>query len=195
MKKNNSIVNLALAAMFLGLGLVLPFLTGQIKVIGKMLLPMHIPVLLCGLICGPGFGLTVGAILPIMRSLLFTMPVMYPSAIAMAFELASYGFIIGYLYNKSRWKCIKSLYRSLIASMVGGRVIWGIVTAILFGLKGEAYSFSAFIAGGFTSAIPGIILQLVAIPGIMVALDRTKLVPFSKMKKHHKNLKEREAIQ
>ena len=87
--KKNSLLNLVLSAMFLALGLVLPFLTGQIKEIGNMLLPMHIPVMLCGLVCGPQYGLLVGAITPILRSSLFGMPVMYPHAINMVFELYS----------------------------------------------------------------------------------------------------------
>ena len=51
-KINQMLKNLTLAAMFLAAGLVLPFVTGQIPQIGSMLLPMHLPVLLCGLVCG-----------------------------------------------------------------------------------------------------------------------------------------------
>ena len=87
--KNNTLKKTILAAMFLGLGLVLPFLTGQIKEIGNMLLPMHIPVLLCGLICGWQYGIAVGFIMPILRSFLFSMPHMFPNAVSMAFELAN----------------------------------------------------------------------------------------------------------
>ena len=80
---------LTLSAAFLGLGLVLPFLTGQVPQVGSMLLPMHIPVLLCGIICGWEYGLAVGAILPLLRSVIFGMPPMYPTALAMTFELAA----------------------------------------------------------------------------------------------------------
>ena len=75
---HNFLKNMALAALFLAIGLVLPFFTGQIPAVGKMLLPMHIPVLLCGLICGWQWGLGVGFVLPVLRSVLFSMPVMYP---------------------------------------------------------------------------------------------------------------------
>ena len=180
--KNNALKNLVLSAMFLGLGLTLPFLTGQIQSIGNMLLPMHVPVLLCGLICGWQYGLTVGFILPILRSLLFTMPIMYPAAIAMAFELATYGFTVGFLYSRSKWQCIKTLYRSLIISMIAGRVVWGAAQVILLGIGGKAFTFAAFISGAVLNAIPGIVLQLVLIPVIMVALNRAKLVP--PFKKH-----------
>ena len=171
--KNKKLLNIALSAMFLSLCLVLPFFTGQIKEIGNMLLPMHIPVMLCGLICGWQYGLIVGAAAPIMRSLLFSMPIMFPSAISMAFELATYGFMIGILFSKSKWNCIKSLYRSLIISMVAGRVVWGLVQTIILGLGGNGFTLSMFISGAFTKAIPGIILQLVLIPQIMLLLGKT----------------------
>ena len=77
MQKNNlnpRVQNLALSAMFMAIGLVLPFLTGQIPQIGSMLLPMHLPVLLCGLICGWQYGGLVGFVLPLLRYLLFGMP-------------------------------------------------------------------------------------------------------------------------
>lgn len=181
----NSIKNLTLAAMFLALCMVMPFLTGQIPQIGSMLLPMHLPVLLCGLICGWKYGLAVGAIAPIMRSLIFGMPPMFPSAITMAFELATYGFVIGWLFAHAKWQCIKSLYRCMIVAMLAGRLVWGIVSAVVVGVWGEGFTFAAFLAGAFTNAIPGIILQLLLVPAIMLFLHKTHLVPF----KNHKAVK------
>ena len=159
--------------MFLALGLVLPFLTGQIQQIGSMLLPMHIPVILCGLVCGWKFGLGVGLIMPLLRSAVFSMPVFYPNAVAMAFELAAYGFIIGFLFEKSKWKCLKSLYKCLFAGMIGGRLIWGVAMVALLGLNGGEFTLSAFVSGAFLNAIPGIVLQLVAIPAIMLILKKS----------------------
>lgn len=176
--KKNNLLKLVLSAMFLALGLVLPFLTGQIKEIGNMLLPMHIPVMLCGLVCGWQYGLIVGAIVPIMRSALFGMPVMFPSAIGMAFELATYGFVIGYLFSHAKWKCIKSLYRCLLMAMVCGRVVWGIVQCFLLGLGGNGFTLSMFLSGAILKAVPGIILQLVLIPAVMLILGKTHLVHF-----------------
>lgn len=173
----------ALGAMFLAIGIVLPFFTGQIPQVGSMLLPMHIPVLLCGLICGWKYGLAVGFILPIMRSALFIMPPMFPTAVAMAFELAAYGFISGFMYQNARWHCIKSLYRCVLAAMVGGRIVWGTAMVLLTGIGENGFTFAAFLAGAFLNAIPGIILQLVFIPAVMLALDKTHLVPFGKNKK------------
>lgn len=178
--QKKSVWNLTLAAMFLAIGMVLPFLTGQIRQIGNMLLPMHIPVLLCGLVCGWQYGLIIGLILPIFRSLLFSMPVMFPTAIAMAFELAAYGAVAGFLYSRSHWQCMIALYRSLIAAMLSGRVVWGVVQMVLLGIRGNQFTFQMFFAGAFVNAIPGIILQLILIPTIMVALNRTGLVRFTR---------------
>lgn len=183
MKKRN-LQNLVISAMFLAIGLVLPFFTGQIQQIGSMLLPMHFPVILCGLICGWKFGLGVGLILPLLRSLLFSMPPMYPTAIAMAFELAAYGFFVGFLFSHAKWQCIKSLYRCLIISMVLGRVVWGIAMTVLLGFGADGFTFSAFLSGALLNAIPGIIAQLILIPAVMLALDKTHLVQFKKNAEH-----------
>lgn len=162
--KNNRLKKTVLSAMFLSIGMILPLFTSQIKEIGDSLLPMHIPIMLCGLICGPANGLIVGIILPVLRSLLFSMPPIYPQSIWMACELGTYGFIIGFLY---RFRGNKNLYFSLVVSMIAGRIVWGIMKALLLGIAGKAFTIEAFIVGGFIDAIPGIILQLVLIPLIM----------------------------
>lgn len=180
--KKNELKNLVIAAMLLALGLVLPFLTGQIQQIGNMLLPMHFPVILCGLICGWKYGLGVGFILPLLRSAIFGMPVMYPNAFAMAFELAAYGFFVGFLFSHAKWQCIKSLYRCLIMSMLLGRVVWGVVMTVILGLGADGFTLTAFLTSAFINAIPGIIAQLVLIPAIMLALDKTHFVRFKNAK-------------
>lgn len=174
---------LALSAMFMAVGIVLPFFTGQIPQIGKMLLPMHIPVFLCGLICGWQYGAAVGFILPLFRSVIIGMPPLFPVASSMAFEMAVYGFVAGFLYNRSRWQCIISLYRALFAAMIAGRVVWGMTQIIFLGITGSDFTFEMFLAGALLNAVPGILIQLIFIPAIMVALNRTGLVRFHKKHK------------
>ena len=161
---------LVYSAMCLALCLVLPFLTGQIPEIGSMLLPKHIPVLLCGFLCGAGWGAAVGFTAPLLRHLLFSMPPM-PGCISMAFELATYGLVVGLLHKKMG-KSMKGVYGSLICAMVAGRLVWGAAQMAIMGLNGGSFPFSAFVAGAFTSAIPGIVLQLVLIPVLVRALDK-----------------------
>ena len=183
-KQNHNFVrSLVLSALFLALGLVLPFFTGQIPQIGSMLLPMHIPVFLCGLICGWQYGLAVGFIAPMLRMVLFGMPPLL-TAVAMAFELAAYGAIAGFLYNRSRWQCVVALYRSLLIAMVGGRIVWAAVRVVMTGVAGEPFTWQIFLSGALLNAIPGIILQLVFIPALMVALDRTGMVHFRREKEN-----------
>ena len=183
-KIKSMLKNLCLAAMFVAIGLVLPFVTGQVPKFGSMLLPMHIPVLLCGLICGWRYGLMVGFLLPPLRFVLFGMPPIFPTGMAMAFELATYGLLAGLLYSRSRWKCIIALYRCLIAAMVGGRVVWGAAMVVLTGLSGSTFGWAVFMSGAFFNAIPGIVLQLTVIPAVMVALDKTGMVRFHHEHRH-----------
>lgn len=167
---------LVFSAMFIAIGIVLPFFTAQIKEIGDTLLPMHIPVLLCGFICGPWYGLACGFITPLLRSLLFSMPPIYPAAVWMAFELGTYGLVSGLLYKKKPDSKVGYLYFCLISAMISGRIVWGIVKTILLGLGGKAFTFGAFITGGIIDAIPGIILQLILIPAIITVLKKNRRI-------------------
>ena len=105
------------------------------------------------------------------------MPPLYPNAIAMAFEMVTYGFVSGFLYSHAKWQCTKMLYVSLIAAMLAGRVVWAFAEVVLLGIGGNMFTWNMFVAGAFLNAIPGIIVQLVLIPLIMVALKRAKVVP------------------
>lgn len=171
MKTN--VKTLTLSAMFLAVALVLPFITGQIPEIGAMLCPMHLPILLCGYFCGGPWGLAVGLIAPVLRSMIFGMPPMYPTAISMAFELAAYGAISGLLYAKLP-KTKASVYISLVTAMIVGRLVWGAARFVFAGLNITAFGLQAFWAGAVTSAIPGIILQLILIPILVIALDKQR---------------------
>ena len=175
MRQKISVRYLTLSALFLALGIVLPFLTGQIPSIGSMLLPMHIPVLLCGFVCGWQWGLAVGFVLPLLRSVLFTMPPMMPTAVAMAFEMAVYGAVTGLLYDGLS-KNTASIYKSLIGAMLAGRIVWGVVSMGLFSMVGKTFSWQIFVGGALLNAIPGIILQIVLIPMIVLALKRAKVM-------------------
>ena len=165
---------LTYAALFLAIALVLPFLTGQIPEIGRALSPMHIPVLLCGFTCGWPWGLAVGFIAPLLRGLLFGMPVLFPSGVAMAFELAVYGAVSGYLYSilpRKKWM----VYVVLIISMITGRLVWGLVQIVIAGLSDRKFTTAAFLAGTVTGSIPGIILHIVLIPIIVIVMERAGL--------------------
>ena len=171
-----NVKKLVLSGLFLALALVLPFFTGQIPQIGEMLCPMHLPVILCGFVCGGGWGAAVGFVAPLLRYLLFQMPPIYPAGLSMAFEMAVYGFVCGWLYLRlsgHKWR----IYPALISAMVLGRVVWGIVRLILAGLSAQSFTMAAFISGALLTAIPGILLQLVLVPLLVTALERAKVMP------------------
>ncbi len=175
MTSRNRTYKQVLGALFLALGLLMPFLTAQIPEIGNKLLPMHIPVLLCGLVCGWQYGLLVGFVTPILRSALFGMPVMMPTAAAMAFELAAYGAVSGFLYGRLPRGRV-SVYVSLVGAMIYGRILWGIISVPLYGVTGQTFSWQIFMGGALLNAVPGIILQLILIPIIIMALDRANVL-------------------
>lgn len=173
MTKDNKLLKMVFSAIFLALAYVMPFLTGQIPEIGSMLCPMHIPVLLCGFICGWQWGLAVGFIAPLFRSLILGMPPFFPAAVCMAFELGAYGIISGIMY-KLLPNRKSSIFVSLITAMIVGRIVWGLAMYICLGIDGSAFTLSAFFAGAFTNAIPGIIIQLILIPVVVILLKKTE---------------------
>ena len=171
--KQTNVRTLVLAALFLALALILPFLTGQIPEIGSMLCPMHIPVLLCGFFCGWQYGLAVGLIAPLLRSVMFGMPPMFPVAVCMSAELATYGVISALLYKALPNKKI-NVYVALLGAMVAGRLVWGAARLVCAGFDVSKFGLAAFWSGAVATAIPGIILHLILIPIIVIALKKQK---------------------
>ena len=167
-----SIRRLTWSAMCLALCLLLPFLTGQIPQIGSALCPMHLPVLLAGFLCGPWWALVTGLAAPLLRNLLFSMPPLL-TAIAMSFELGTYGVVSGLLYRRLP-KNLAGIYISLITAMITGRIVWGIVRVAMTGMAGEVFTWAMFLAGAFTTAIPGIIIQLILIPVLVTAIRKSQ---------------------
>ena len=174
-KNASPVRQLVPAALFLALAFVLPLLTGQVPKVGNMLCPMHFPVLLCGFVLGGPWGLAVGFAAPLLRSVLFGMPPMFPIAISMAFELAAYGLASGVLWRKVK-HTVPMMYASLVTAMVAGRLVWGAVRFVLAGLTGSSFPFSAFLSGALLTAVPGIVAQLVLIPLILVALQKAGFI-------------------
>ena len=173
-KNASPVRQLVPAALFLALAFVLPMVTGHVPQVGNMLCPMHFPILLCGFVLGGPWGLAVGFAAPLLRSVLFGMPPMFPIAVSMAFELAAYGLVSGVLWHKVK-HTVPMMYASLVTAMVAGRLVWGAVRFVLAGLTGSSFPFSAFLSGAVLTAVPGIVAQLILIPLIVAALQKAKL--------------------
>ena len=166
---------LVAAGMLLAIGWLLPLLTGQIQSIGQMLCPMHLPVMIGGFVLGPVYGLLLGFITPLTRSLLFGMPVMYPGAVGMAFELAAYGFCCGAFYKVFEKHEKMRVYFALIVSMLIGRLVWAAARLVMLGVTQTPLTWKIFITTEFLNAWPAIILQLLIIPKIVQILRKAKL--------------------
>lgn len=175
MNIHQKVSRMILAALFLALSYVLPFLTGQIPKIGATLCPMHLPVLLCGFVCGPSWGLVIGAIAPLLRSLTLGTPYFYPKAVCMAFELAGYGALSGLMYRILPPKKLR-IYCALFVAMLGGRLVWGIAMSVCMRLTGNRLGLVTFLTTAFVNSLPGIIIQAVLVPLIVMALSETSLL-------------------
>lgn len=176
MKNTKKLIVTAFCAAFC---VVLPMTFHAIPNAGSIFLPMHIPVLLCGFLCGWPYGLACGLLGPCLSSLFTGMP---PAAIlpSMVCELAAYGAISGCLSRRVRTgKPIADIYISLITAMAGGRIFYGVLNALIF--RAGAYSMEIWLAAALTTALPGIAIQLVVIPALLTALERSGAASLSEV--------------
>lgn len=162
--------NVVKAALFLAFAIILPYIFHWTGVGGAALLPMHIPVLLCGFFLGSQYGILVGLVAPLLNSGLTGMPPIFPTAVSMAFELAAYGFFAGFFYKQKRY----NIYISLILSMLIGRVVLGIANYIILFAGGDRFVLSAFLASAFVNSMWGIVIQLVLIPFVVRLFESNK---------------------
>ena len=174
MKKRSAFVNMVLCAMFIAVGILLPFLTGNFTESGKMLCPMHTPVIVCGAVFGWQWGMVAGFITPLLRGAILTTPVLYPTGVCMAFELAAYGLVFGLMLKWLSGKIdkIASIYISLVVAMIAGRVVLGLAHFTLYGMFGTPYTWQILISSAVLQAVPAIVLQFAVIPPIVYAFGK-----------------------
>lgn len=175
MKKMSPVKKSIITAVCIALCVVLPQAFHAIPNAGSIYCPMHIPVLLCGLICGWQYGLLCGIAGPLVSALITGMP---PAAVlpGMLVECAAYGALTGLMMQFVHTKKVyPDLYISLLVAMLGGRIISGIAKALIF--SAGSYSMTAWVTGSFVTSLPGIIVHLVLIPSIVYALMKAKLIP------------------
>ena len=169
-----SIKKLTLTSVCAALCVVLPIAFHSIPNAGTIFLPMHIPVLICGMICGWPYGLVCGLMGPLLSSAITGMPpvAMLP---AMMVECGTYGAVSGLVLKVLRTgKTYGDLYIALVVAMIAGRVISGIAKALIFS---PGLAMSAWVASSFVTALPGIVIQLVFLPGVVAMLMKAKVIP------------------
>ena len=174
MNTMSNIKRLVLTAMFIALCVVLPMAFHSIPNAGQVILPMHIPVLLCGMVCGSGYGFVCGLLGPMLSSFITGMP---PAAImpSMMVECAAYGCVTGLMMKYVRTgRPVADLYISMITAMVLGRVISGLVKSLILSPGTAPF---AWVTTSLVAGIPGIIIQLVLMPVVIMALTRARQIP------------------
>ncbi len=168
---NRRLQNMILAAMMLALSWLMPFLALLNPTIAQAISPMHIPIFLCGFLCDLPWAGLVGFIAPLLRSATSGMPALYPTALAMSFELAAYGIVTA-LLRRALPKRPAFTYVALIGAMLAGRLVWGAASVVLYGLGGTPFTFQMFLAGAFLNAVWGIAFHIAIIPPVVIALQR-----------------------
>jgi len=170
MSKTKKIIS---TAVCIAMCVVLPIALHAIPNVGSLISPMHVPVFICALVCGPFWGVVCGLVGPFLSSVITQMP---PIAYlpSMLVELAVYGFACGLLYRRLAGRR-GGVYIPLVTAMVLGRVVWGLVMVVLMGLTAQSFTVGAFVSGALLNAIPGIVVQLVLIPLLVAALERASL--------------------
>lgn len=174
MKTKSSIRNMTMAAVCVALCVVLPIAFHSIPDAGTVFLPMHIPVLICGMTCGWPYGLLCGLMGPLISSALTGMP---PIAIlpAMMVECGTYGLVSGLMLKVVRTqRTYADLYIAQIMAMLAGRVVSGIAKALIFS---PGMALSAWVTASFVTAIPGILIQLIFLPSVVCTLMKAKIIP------------------
>lgn len=190
MRKNDTLYRMIVTAVLLALGLILPFLTGQLQSFGKLLSPLHIPALICGMTCGWAWGGALGLILPVLRMALFGMPAA-PMAYPMAFELCAYGVATGLLYpwlrrelcSRCGAKPLVVMLATLGLAMVLGRIVGGAAKALLFmagAIPGVPLTFAAFVTAYFVDTAVAAVVHLIVVPAVVLALEKARLSPVSR---------------
>lgn len=167
---------LTLSGVFIAIGIILPIAFHAIEGGGSIFLPMHIPVLMAGFFLDWPYALAVGVLTPLLSSSLTGMPPLFPVLLFMIPELAVYGTVVSLLYRNLKM----NVYAALIISMVCGRIIAGVVVWILTTFfMAKLPSPIVFVQGAILKGIPGIIIQLILIPAVVLTVG--KIYPASQI--------------
>ncbi len=174
MYEKNNVRNLVIAGLMLALGVIIPTIFHSTGIPGNVFLPMHIPVLIGGFLLPPYLGFLLGVLTPLINSLITGMPVFFPMGIIMIFELGMYGLMASLLYRKLKLPSVIAL----ILSMIGGRLMAGVVVFILAAFFAIKMDPMLFIIGGITTGLPGIIIQLVLVPTLIYSIVKYTTIDF-----------------
>ena len=176
MKKQSTVKQLCLCALMIALCVIIPLFFHAIGLGGAMS-PMHLPVLLCGLLCGPWYGLACGLLGPLLCSLATGMPDGV-RLLCMLPELAAYGLASGLLMRLIHTKhTLADIYLSMLPAMLLGRILAGLTKALVLLSSAKGYSLALWASAYFVETLPGTVLQLVLLPILVLALMKARAIP------------------
>lgn len=168
MNYRNKTTNLVISGLLLAIGVIIPSIFHATGIDGRVFLPMHVSVLFGGFLLPPMYAFLLGILTPILNNLITGMPILFPTAIIMIFELGVYGLVASYLYRKLKMPLIISL----IISMIFGRIVAGGVVYVLVALFGQEMDPVFFIKTAVLVGLPGIIIQIFLVPILMLAINK-----------------------
>ena len=175
MEKLSYAKRITLAAVCVALCVILPQAFHTLG-LGTAFSPMHIPVLLCGMVCGGTYGLICGLVGPLVSAAITGMPgaALLPSMVP---ELAAYGLVAGLMMRHVRTgKLYADQYIALGTAMAAGRIVGGIAKALFYMGGGEPFTLAVWAAGYFVTTLPGIVCHLVVIPLLVSILMKARLI-------------------
>ena len=176
MNKMSSVKRACITAVCIALCYVLPLAFHAVG-LGSVFSPMHIPVLLCGIVCGGGYGTFCGIAGPVLSSVLSGMPTA-TGLISMVPELAAYGLVSGLVLRYLRTgKLLADLYTALVCAMFLGRIAGGIASALFYLGHGEHFTIALWAGSYFAGALPGIVCHLIVIPLLVLTLMKARIIP------------------
>jgi uncharacterized membrane protein len=158
-----------LTGAFVMLAVAVPWVFHQFHLAGPTFLPMHIFVILAGLLFGWRAGLLVGLFTPAISYFVSGMPAVtiLPQVVI---ELSAYGLIAGVLREKFHLRTVWSL----LGAMIGGRLALLATISVIYLIAGQSYSPLGIASGpldSFWSTVqqgwPGVAIQLAFIPVIV----------------------------
>lgn len=169
---------LVINAVIMALGLTLPFVFHLVG-LGSKFLPMLLPLLLNGFISSFRWAVFTGFVTPLASALLTGMPPLYPP---MALAVAAEGAVLAGVAAGVNRAFRRNVWPALIAAVVCGRMtaaaaVW--LLARSFELP-PGLSSAAVLAQG----LPGVALQLAAVPLALRALSKRRGILFEHIRQH-----------
>jgi len=164
--------DLSLAGLLGAAGIALPFVFHLFGPgLGRVLLPMYLPIMAAGLLVSPGLAAVVGLTTPLLSALLTGMPPLAPPiAFLMSLELGAAAPTAGFLYRRLRFRIVGAI----LGESIVGRLVLAAEVAVLGAAIGLNIPWWKYVGGAIGLGLPGLALQLIILPPLVVAIEKRR---------------------